>query len=838
MYVTKRDGRKEEVNLEKITQSVSRVCQGFEGIDFYSIAIKTINGLYDGVSTKELDQLSIQTAVGLIADDPIYSKVAARLMSNFMSKEVENSEIYSFSQSVKEGFDNGLISEEIYNFVMAHKRKLNNAIVQPRDDLFEYYGLRIVYDRYLLKHPHTRLIIENPQYWFLRVACGLSDDVKEVINFYNMISQHEYMPSTPTLFNSGTNHPQMSSCYLLDSPMDDLRDIEKRRMDCALLSKWAGGIGLSYSRVRGNGALIKGTNGKSNGIIPFIHSLDANVAAVNQGGKRKGAACVYLETHHPDIMSFLSLRDNTGDPEKRSYNLNIANWIPDLFMERVNENGVWSLFDPSIAPELVDLFGDEYKERYLELEEAGKFKEQVPARKIYRKMMQTIAETGNGWMTWKDTSNVRCNSAVNGSVVHSSNLCTEIIEPTSSGFYNKHNYKDIKKTDHNINVIGIEHETGTLKTIDDAEVAVCNLGSINLAKYVKDDKKIDRAKLRRNVQHAVKFLDRVIDRNFYPIDEAKASNGRLRPVGLGLMGWQDMLFKLDLPFEDDESVNIAREISEDVYYYALKTSNDLAKEFGPHRDFEFTHAANGLLQFDLAAKMEGYTEKYNDSGDLVGYVKEQTVNDEVFEVSYPHQPKDFKRWNELKDDIKKYGLRNSLLIAIAPTATISAIVGSYECIEPQVSNIFKRETLSGEFITTNKYLVEDLKTLGLWNKDIMNRIIRNDGSVQNITELPEHYRNKYKTVWEIKQKCIIDQAAARGVYIDQAQSTNLFMADPTIDKLSSMYMYAWRNRLKTTYYLRSKPATKILNTGDRNDKTETNRPLMDLENPESCESCT
>ena len=532
MYVTKRDGRKEEVNLDKILNSVARICEDFDDVDTYKIAVRTVGGLYDGVTTAELDQLSIQTSVGFIAEDPIYSRVAARLLSNYINKEVQNQDIHSFSQSTQVTYDQGLLSEKTYNFIMENKRKLNNVIKMERNDLFEYYGLRIVYDRYLLKHPIERKVIENPQDWLLRVSCGLSDDIKEAIELYTLISKHEYMLSTPTLFNSGTNHPQMSSCYILDSPMDDLRDIEKRRMDVALLSKWAGGIGLSFSRVRGSGALIKGTNGKSNGIVPFLHSLDANVAAVNQGGKRKGAACVYLETHHPDIMEFLELKDNTGDSEKRTYNLNLANWIPDLFMKRVKENALWSLFDPNDAPELTDMFGEEYERRYLELEAEEKYVKQLPAQKIYARMMRTLAETGNGWMTFKDLCNKRCNSAVDGNIVHSSNLCTEIIEPTYAGKYETHTYKELMKKKINSNVIGLDYETGEFKTIDNSEVAVCNLASINLSKYVKDGK-IDKVRLRKNVSVAIRFLDKFIDKNFYPVHEAKVSNTRWRPVGLG-----------------------------------------------------------------------------------------------------------------------------------------------------------------------------------------------------------------------------------------------------------------------------------------------------------------
>ena len=797
MYVTKRNQRKEEVNLEKITRSVSRVCEGFEGVDYYRVASRTIGGLYDGVTTKELDQLSIQTSVGFISEDPVYSKVAARLLSNYMKKEVENQDIHSFSQSIKAGYEQGLISEETYKFVEENKRKLNNAIKPERNDFFEYYGLRIVYDRYLLKHPQQRLIIETPQYWFLRVACGLADDVKEAIEFYNLISSLEYMPSTPTLFNSGTNHSQMSSCYLLDSPIDDLYSIYKGYQDVAMLSKWAGGIGISISRIRGNGALIKGTNGKSNGIIPWIHTLDASVAAVDQGGRRKGAACVYLETWHPDIFDFLELRDNTGDKEKRAHNLNIANWIPDLFMKRVQADGQWSLIDPSIAPELVDLFGEQFEKRYLELEQQEKYVRQVPARKLYARMMRTLAETGNGWMCFKDSSNLKCNYAVDGNVVRLSNLCTEILQPTFSG----------KLVDEN------QHDYS--KRIKDGSVAVCNLGSINLSRgYLKEDGTLNKVKLRKNVAIAVKYLDKVIDRNFYPIPEAANSNLHWRPVGLGLMGLQDLFFQLKIPFESDQAVKLSAEIQEEIYYQALKTSCELAKELGPHKDWKKTHIAKEKLQFDL----------------------------------WGAEPNNKKRFEELKQEIKQHGLRNGLLIAPAPTATISSIVGAYECIEPQVSNLFRRVTLSGDFVQTNKYLVKDLMELGLWNTDIYNKIKMNDGSIQNIPEIPQDIKDVYKTVWECKQRRLIDHAVARGPFIDQSQSLNLFVdfnkipEDKRIGVLSSMYNYVWENGLKTTYYLRSKAATqiqKVTISGDNlvksEEKLDDNSP--DLENPESCESC-
>lgn len=459
MKVKKRNGSFEEVKLDKITRSVTKSCEGLEYVEPSKIAFKTVGAIFDGISTRQLDELSISTAVNFIIEDPNYSKVAARLLSNFLHKEVENHEVYSFSQSIQLGLEQGLISDQTFSFVMDNKRKLNGAIKRENDFLFEYYGIKTIYDRYLLKHPIDRTIIETPQYFLMRVACGLSKNAKEAVDFYNLLSSLEYMTSTPTLFNSGTTHSQMSSCYLLDSPMDDLKDLYKRYQDIAMLSKWAGGIGVSMSRIRSSGSLIRGTNGKSNGIIPWIHTLDSSVAAVNQGGKRKGSACVYLDTWHPDIMEFLELKNNTGDKEKRAHNLNIANWIPNLFMKRVSNDEHWSLFDPKDHPDLLEVFGEEFEKLYLEKENKKEYVKQIKATELYAKMMVTISETGNGWMTWSDTSNQRCNSAVNGRVVRLSNLCVspgtfvrvklnnEIIDVTIETL------TDLFKTDQDIHIL-------------------------------------------------------------------------------------------------------------------------------------------------------------------------------------------------------------------------------------------------------------------------------------------------------------------------------------------------------------------------------------------------
>ncbi len=777
MRVRKRDGSLEPVDVTKIVERVVSCCQGLNEVDPLRVATKAISGLYDGASTKELDNLCIQTASLLIGEEPEYSRLAARLLAIYVDEEVRSQKIKSFADSVQFGFQSGLISAATAEFVQKNKAILSAAIEPYRTDRFEYFGLRTVYDRYLLKNPKSRQVFETPQYFFMRVAVGLAQSPEEAVEFYKLISSHDYMPSTPTLFNSGTLRPQMSSCYLLDSPADDLHAIYSRYTDIALLSKFAGGIGVAYSRVRARGSLIQGTNGHSNGIIPWLKTLDSSVAAVNQGGKRKGACCVYLETWHADIEEFLELRDNTGDEAKRTHNLNLANWIPDLFMKRVRDDAMWSLFDPKAIPELVDLYGASFEEAYTQAEEKKLFVKQIKARDLYSRMMKTLAQTGNGWMTFKDASNLKCNQTGRPeNVVHLSNLCTEILEVTSQ-----------------------------------SETAVCNLGSVNLGRHVIQGS-FDFQKLAATVKKAVKYLDRVVDINFYPIDTAKGSNLRWRPVGLGVMGLQDAFFQLRLPFDSSEARELSRRVQEEIYFHAISTSCDLAEKYGAHEGFDQTRAAQGHLQFDL----------------------------------WGIQPSDSKRWDELKKRIQKHGLRNSLMIAIAPTATIASIVGCYEATEPQISNLFKRETLSGEFLQINKYLVQELKELELWNEDIKTAIKMAEGSIQNLDGIPEDIKQIYRTVWEVPMKGLIDLASDRGAYIDQSQSLNLFMESPTIGKLSSMYMYAWEKGLKTTYYLRSRPATSIAKTTvtsakavEEPKKTYTDQEAVacSLENPETCEAC-
>lgn len=788
MHVRKRNGSLEPVDLNKIVHAVARCAEGLLNVDAMRVATRTISALADGATTQELDELSIRTAAGFTVEEPNYSKLAARLLATYIDKEVRNQNIPWFSESVRIGHSVGLIGDDVAAFVEENAPALNAAINSDRDRKFEFFGLRTVYDRYLLRHPETRHVTETPQYFFLRVACGLSQDADEAIRFYDLMSSLAYLPSSPTLFNSGTRHAQMSSCYLLDSPEDSLEGIYKRYTDIARLSKFAGGIGVAWHRIRSKGSLISGTNGLSNGIVPWLKTLDSSVAAVNQGGRRKGAACIYLESWHADIEDFLDLRENTGDHMRRAHGLNLANWVPDLFMERVDKDWQWSLFDPKKVPHLTDLYGEEFRAAYEEAESQGLYESQIKARDLYSRMMRSLAQTGNGWMTFKDASNEKCNQTGESSddgtanVVHLSNLCTEIIEVTNED-----------------------------------ETAVCNLGSLNLGEFVDTNGEFNFDRLAETVLHVMPFLDRVIDINFYPTDEAGFSNNKWRPVGLGLMGLQDVFFKKGLAFDSPEARELSARISEEIYLNSLKASALLAEEFGPHETYERTRAAKGDLQFDL----------------------------------WDVEPTQTERWTEVREMIAKHGLRNSLMIAIAPTATIASISGCFECIEPQVSNLFKRETLSGEFLQINRYLVKELQSRGLWDGEMINALKQSEGSVQHIERMPEDLKDVYRTAWEIPMRSLIDMAAERGAYIDQSQSLNLFMESPTIGKLSSMYMYAWKSGLKTTYYLRSRPATRInktttspttsgpapTNGGEPKAFTDAEALACSLENPEHCEAC-
>ncbi|MFF8904024.1 ribonucleoside-diphosphate reductase subunit alpha [Streptomyces olivaceoviridis] len=753
------------------------------------VAAAALRGRSARADEAELRELATEAAAGLISEDPAYSKLAARLLTISIRREVAGQGVSSFTESIALGRREGLVADGTAEFVRTHAERLDalveSAVAEGADDRFGYFGLRTLYSRYLLRHPVTRKVVETPQQFMLRVASGLAEDetersVDQVSALYGLMSRLDYLPSSPTLFNSGTPHPQMSACYLLDSPLDELDSIYDRYHQVARLSKHAGGIGLSYSRIRSRGSFIRGTNGHSNGIVPFLKTLDASVAAVNQGGRRKGAAAVYLETWHSDIEEFLELRDNTGEDARRTHNLNLAHWIPDEFMRRVNADGQWSLFSPADVPELVDLWGEDFDAAYRKAEAAGLAKKTIAARDLYGRMMRTLAQTGNGWMTFKDAANRTANqTAEPGNVVHSSNLCTEILEVT-----------------------------------DDGETAVCNLGSINLGAFVDTTSgDIDWERLDQTVRTAVTFLDRVVDINFYPTEQAGRSNAKWRPVGLGAMGLQDVFFKLRLPFDSAEAKALSTRIAERIMLAAYETSTDLAERNGPLPAWEKTRTARGVL----------HPDHYD------------------VELSWPD------RWAALRDRIAAVGMRNALMLAIAPTSTIASIAGVYECIEPQVSNLFKRETLSGEFLQVNSYLVQDLKNLGVWDARTREALRESSGSVQDFAWIPEDVRALYRTAWEIPQRGLIDMAAARTPYLDQAQSLNLFLETPTIGKLSSMYAYAWKSGLKTTYYLRSRPATRIARAAQAQatvpvpvpvqQATDPDAIACSLENPESCEAC-
>ncbi|MEU4696430.1 ribonucleoside-diphosphate reductase subunit alpha [Nonomuraea dietziae] len=716
----------------------------------------------------EVDRrLAIEEAAARVIADPENSKVAARLLAEEIADEAATHGVRTFSESVAATHAAGLLQDGLAAFVSAHSSELDALIDESADDRFEYFGLRTVYDRYLLRHPETRRVLERPQHFMLRVACGLSASVAEAAELYALMSTLSYLPSSPTLFNSGSRRPQLSSCFLLDSPRDELEGIYERYGQVARLSKYAGGIGISWTRVRSRGSLIKGTNGHSNGIVPWLRTLDSSVAAVNQGGRRKGAACVYLETWHADIEEFLELRDNTGEEARRAHNLNLANWVPDEFMRRVEADAMWSLFDPKRVPHLTDLYGEAFDTAYRAAEAEGLHTRQIPARTLYGRMMRTLAQTGNGWMTFKDAANRASNQTARPeNVIHLSNLCTEILEVTSDG-----------------------------------ETAVCNLGSINLAAHLAGES-MDWTRLRATVRTAVRFLDRTIDLGFYPTPEAEAANLRWRPIGLGVMGLADVFFSLRLPFDSPEALALSTRIAEEIALAAYDTSADLAVERGRHPSYGDTRAAAGVLHPD--------------------------------HYGLGSSP----AWTALREKIDRTGLRNSLMVAIAPTATIASIAGCYECIEPQVSNVFKRETLSGEFLQVNRYLVTDLQRLGLWTQEMRDAVKRADGSIQDIAGIPSELKTLYRTAWELPQKALIDLAAARTPYIDQSQSLNLFMATPTIGKLSSMYAYAWKQGLKTTYYLRSRPATRIAQTTVQAlVPAEAEAVACSLENPEICEAC-
>jgi ribonucleoside-diphosphate reductase alpha chain len=769
LHVTMADGSRKPLDEARLNKIVAQACMGLSGVDAGWILEETRRNVFDGVPEKDVSPAVVMTARTRIEQEPNYSYVSARLLLDGLRREAltflgngkptatqdEMADRYGeyFADYIKRGAELELLSPELTRFDLA---RLGAALKPERDLQFTYLGLQTLYDRYFIHSDGQRF--ELPQAFFMRVAMGLAsaeiDREERAIEFYNLLSSFDFMSSTPTLFNSGTLRPQLSSCYLTTVP-DHLDGIYGAIKDNALLSKYAGGLGNDWTRVRGMGAHIKGTNGKSQGVVPFLKVANDTAVAVNQGGKRKGAVCAYLETWHIDIEEFLELRKNTGDDRRRTHDMNTANWVPDLFMKRVAEEGDWTLFTPNETPDLHDLTGVEFEKAYLAYEEKAsrgdiKLYKRIPALTLWRKMLSMLFETGHPWIAFKDPCNLRSPQQHVG-VVHSSNLCTEITLNTS-----------------------------------DSEIAVCNLGSVNLAAHVTDDGQLDGAKLERTVGTAMRMLDNVIDINYYSVPQARRSNLRHRPVGLGIMGFQDALYKMRIAYASEQALKFADESMELVSYHAIKASTDLAEERGAYSTFDGSLWAQGILPIDSIELME------KGRGGYLQMDRSQTQD-----------------WDSLRKRVKKVGMRNSNTMAIAPTATISNIVGVSQSIEPTYQNLFVKSNLSGEFTVVNPYLVNDLKRLDLWDSVMINDLKYYDGSVQKIERIPDDLKALYATSFEIDARWLVEAASRRQKWIDQAQSLNLYMSEPNGKKLDSLYKLAWVRGLKTTYYLRSMGATHV-----------------------------
>jgi len=749
MYVIKRDGRRESVKFDKVTARIEKLCYGLDSryVNAIDIAKKVIEGIYDGVTTVELDNLAAEIAASMTTKHPDFAKLAARIaISNLhkvTSKSFSNTmkRLYTYIDP-KTGENASLISKEVYGIVKKHAAQLDSSIIYDRDFNYDYFGFKTLERSYLMKIEGK--IVERPQHMLMRVAVGIhKEDIDAAVETYNLLSEKWFTHATPTLFNAGTPKPQLSSCFLLTMKDDSIDGIYDTLKQCAKISQSAGGIGLSIHNIRAKGSYIKGTGGVSNGVVPMLRNFDMTARYVDQGGgKRKGSFAIYLEPWHADIFEFLELKKNHGKEELRARDLFYALWLSDLFMTRVENNEMWSLFCPNEAPGLADCYGEEFEKLYTKYEAEGKYRKQVKAQDLWFEILEAQIETGTPYILYKDACNRKSNQK-NLGTIKSSNLCTEIIEYTSPD-----------------------------------EVAVCNLASIALPMFVTEEGSFDHQKLFEVTQVATRNLNKVIDVNYYPVAEARNSNLRHRPIGLGVQGLADAFILLRMPFDSEEARGLNRDIFETIYFAALTASKDLAKEHGPYESYKGSPVSKGILQFD----MWGVTPS---SG----------------------------RWNweELKKEIKKHGVRNSLLLAPMPTASTSQILGNNECFEPYTSNIYTRRTLSGEFIVVNKHLMKDLIQLGLWNDSMKNRLIEANGSIQGINEIPQNIKDLYKTVWEISQKAIIDMASDRGAYIDQSQSLNIHIADPNFGKLTSMHFYAWKKGLKTgMYYLRSKPATDAI----------------------------
>lgn len=796
MLVLKRDGRRESVRFDKITARIENLCYELDPkfIQPIEVAKKVIDGLYDGVSTTELDNLAAEVCASLTVKHPDYATLAARIAISNLHKTTSQ----SFSNTMKRlytyvnpttGENASLIDAEVYGIVKSHAAKLDDAIDYKRDFGYDYFGFKTLEKSYLIRLDGK--VIERPQHMLMRVAVGIhKEDIQSVLETYDLLSEKWFTHATPTLFNAGTPKPQLSSCFLLTMKDDSIDGIYDTLKNCAKISQSAGGIGLSIHHVRAKGSYIKGTNGVSNGIVPMLRNFDMTARYVDQGGgKRKGSFAIYLEPWHADIKDFLELKRNHGKEEMRARDLFYAMWIPDLFMKRVEANEDWSLFCPNEAPGLSDCHSEEFERLYEKYEREGKARETIKAQELWFEILESQIETGTPYMLYKDAANGKSNQK-NLGTIKSSNLCTEIIEYTAPD-----------------------------------EVAVCNLASIALPKYITqgpDGKAFfDHQKLYEITKVATRNLNKVIDVNYYPVEEARKSNFRHRPIGLGVQGLADAFILLRMPFDSPEAKGLNEDIFETIYFAAMETSMELAIKEGTYETYEGCPASKGIFQFD----MWGVTPKSN---------------------RYD--------WSALKDKVQKFGLRNSLLVAPMPTASTSQILGNNECFEPYTSNIYTRRTLSGEFIIANKHLMKDLIELGLWDDSMRNRLISTNGSVQNIPGIPQNIKDLYKTVWEISQKIIIDMAADRGAYICQSQSMNIFMQDPNFGKLSSMHFYAWKKGLKTgMYYLRSQAATgaikftldkssfepKIQKANDEAAQKTQNQEAIacSIDDPEGCEMC-
>lgn len=790
MFVIKRDGRKESVKFDKITARVQKLCYGFsELVDPVKISMKVIEGLYDGVTTSELDSLAAEVAASMTTNHPDYALLAARIAVSNLHKNTDKSfsrtmkMLYEYKDA-KTGQNAGLIADDVYEIIKKNAELLDSTIIYDRDFGYDYFGFKTLERSYLLRVDGK--VVERPQHMLMRVSLGIhKDDINSAIETYHLMSERWFTHATPTLFNAGTPKPQMSSCFLLTMKDDSIEGIYDTLKQCAKISQSAGGIGLSIHNVRATGSYIKGTNGTSNGIVPMLRVFNDTARYVDQGGgKRKGSFAIYLEPWHADIFEFLDLRKNHGKEELRARDLFFALWVSDLFMKRVKADSTWSLFCPNEAPGLADCWGKEFEELYERYEKEGRARKTIPARDLWNAVLESQIETGTPYMLYKDACNAKSNQQ-NLGTIKSSNLCTEIIEYTSAD-----------------------------------EVAVCNLASLALPRFVNDGV-FDHQRLFEVTYVATKNLNKIIDYNYYPVPEAQRSNLRHRPIGLGVQGLADAFIMMRMPFDSPQAKQLNKDIFETIYYASLTASKDLAKDLGPYETYEGSPISKGIFQFDM----------------------------------WNVQPSNRWEWDILRDEIKKYGVRNSLLLAPMPTASTSQILGNNECFEPYTSNIYSRRVLSGEFVVVNKHLLKDLVKLGLWNDDMKNQIIANNGSIQNIEEIPQNIKDLYKTVWEIKQRDIIDMAADRGAYICQSQSLNVFVDKPNFAKLTSMHFHAWERGLKTgMYYLRTKAASEAIKFTVQKQAGSQLEPVVtkvniskeeaeaqmacSLDNPDACEACS